>query len=280
MGAVSTFGRGRPKSGSLADIGSLTADFMGSAVSPMSNLTSFNPGWSTPMNRDFLDGPSWGAEFMQAQPSQGWGQNLLGIQPQGAVPNAVYPSGPGGGAVSNVGGAWRALDAHNNEIASTASRTGVPANLLKAMINRESSGNWARDNRVFDGLRGDLMLPFVGIFKAAADSWGLNWNAMVGNKQAQIDGMAHIVNGLAKQYGGYENAAKVYFGGEAALTPEGFTDEYKMNSNIYGSKAIADWRMLDQMAGYTGGYGTGPNPTQPSKPSFSSMMQQYLMKAA
>ena len=69
-----------------------------------------------------------------------------------------------------AGGQWAALDAHNAEINNAAAKFGAPANLLKAMINRESSGNWERDNYVYGGYRGDQMLPFVGIFKKTADS--------------------------------------------------------------------------------------------------------------
>jgi cell wall-associated NlpC family hydrolase len=164
--------------------------------------------------------------------------------------------GAGGGQVGNVGGNWAALDAHNNEIAQAASQYGAPANLIKSMLNRESSGNWARDNRVTTAYRGQRMLPFVGIFESTAKSWGLNFDQMIGNKQAQIAGMAKILSGLAQQYGGYENAAKVYFGGEQALSG-GFTDELGMDSNTYGSQAVQDWKWLDQQSGYTGGYGDG-----------------------
>ena len=160
---------------------------------------------------------------------------------QGAMWNA-------GGSLTNVGGDWAALDQHNNEIGKAASTFGVPANLLKSMINRESSGNWARDNRVYGGFRGDEILPFVGIFRKTAEAWGLDFDAMVGNKQLQIDGMAKIIAGLAKQYGGYDNAAKVYFGGEQALNG-GFTDELGMDSDTYGSKAVADWHYLDTVGG-------------------------------
>jgi cell wall-associated NlpC family hydrolase len=186
--------------------------------------------------------------------------------PSGAGYRQPGSTGYAGGGITTAGGNWTALDAHNPEIASAASRFGVPGNLIKSMINRESSGNWERDNRVYTGLRGQPMLPFVGIFKSTADAWGLDFNAMIGNKQAQIDGMAKILSGLAQQYGGYENAAKVYFGGEGALRPGGFTDELGMSSSSYGQKAIAGWRELDALGGGSsgsgyngGGYGASPS---------------------
>ena len=156
-----------------------------------------------------------------------------------------------GAAAGQTG--YAALDAHNAEINAAASQYGVPANLLKAMINQESSGNWDRDNRVYGGFRNDQILPFVGIFRKTAEAWGLDFDQMIGNKQAQIAGMAKILNGLASQYGGYENAAKVYFGGPGALSG-GFTDELGMDSNTYGSKVVNLWKQFDQQGGYSGGY--------------------------
>jgi cell wall-associated NlpC family hydrolase len=192
-------------------------------------------------------------------PNYGTGQIGNIYTQQGAFADAGQTAqqfGQTGGMATQVGGNWAALDQHNAEINSAASQVGVPANLLKAMINRESSGNWGRDNRIHYGFRNKRMLPFVGIFEDAAQSHGLNFDAMVGNKGAQIAGMATILKNLASQYGGFENAAKVYFGGEAALGG-GFTDELGMDSETYGNTAVRDWKWLDQQAGYSGGYGDG-----------------------
>lgn len=188
-------------------------------------------------------------------PMTGVGAAAAGGSAGGAGSAAGGGFGGGFGGVSVAGGNWAALDAHNNEIANAAAKTGAPPNLLKAMINRESSGNWARDgNRpvYIPGREGSgQILPFVGIFELSAKSHGLDWNGMVNNKQAQIDGMATILTNLANQYGGYENAAKVYFGGEAALAG-GFTDEFGMDSGTYYGKAMNDWKYLDSLAGTSG----------------------------
>jgi cell wall-associated NlpC family hydrolase len=239
----------RGRLGALGQAGSgLTAlkpsqQALSTLYQPIGNQYTAPPGAQTGLGNLYTQG---------AQASQ-FGNKYTQMQAQqqgGAM-------GQAGGQVANVGGAWAALDQHNNEIASVAQAYGAPANLLKAMINRESSGNWGRDNRVTSQYRGERMLPFVGIFESTAKSWGLDFDAMIGNKQAQIAGMATILNGLAQQYGGYENAAKVYFGGPQALTPGGFTDELGMNSNDYGAIAVQDWKWLDQQSGYSGGYGDG-----------------------
>jgi hypothetical protein len=154
----------------------------------------------------------------------------------------------GGGAAGETG--FGALDQHNAEFNNAMAKYGAPANLLKAMVNRESSGDWARDGARVVGLRGDELLPFVGIFRKTAESWGLDFDAMIGNKQAQIDGMAKIMSGLASQYGGYDNAIKVYFGGPAAL--EGtFVDENGLDSNYYYNQAKSMWQEFDAQSGTT-----------------------------
>jgi len=183
---------------------------------------------------------------------------MVGGGPMGQ-PGAM---GAVGGAATMVGGEWAKLDEHNNEINTAAAKFGVPANLLKSMINRESSGNWgAGYDQSYGGFRNDDILPFVGIFRNTADSWGLNYDAMIGNKQAQVDGMATIMKGLSDQYGGFENAVKVYFGGEGALNGGTFVDELGMDSNTYGQKAIDGWKQLDAKSG-GGGYSSGPGAPQ------------------
>lgn len=148
---------------------------------------------------------------------------------------------------------WVALNVHNGEIGLAADAKGVPPNLLKSMINRESSGNWERDGsrtvdvgRVKPDGSPNLILPFVGVFETTATSWGYDFWEMVGNKALQIEVMATILAGLAERYGGFDRAATVYFGGPGALDHV-FCDEFGMCSDEYSRKAINDWRALDTM---------------------------------
>lgn len=158
---------------------------------------------------------------------------------------------------TTVGKAWAVCDQSNDEINAAAMRHGVPANLLKAMVNRESSCNWVRDgHRTGDVGRkkpdGSInhILPFVGIFETTAESWGYDFDAMIGNKAMQIDAMAYGIAKLARDYGGgdFGKAATVYFGGVRALDNV-FCDEYGMCSDEYTRKAVEDWRALDLIAG-------------------------------
>jgi len=176
----------------------------------------------------------------------------LAIHSSGLVERMDRVAGGVLGLVCNAPG-WAPLNAHNTEIGQASDDTGVPPNLLKSMINRESSGNWERDgSRQVDVGRDkpdgspNLILPFVGVFETTAASWGFDFSEMVGNKRLQILVMATILAGLAEKYGGFDRAATVYFGGPDALNHV-FCDEFGMCSDEYTRKAINDWRSLDNM---------------------------------
>ena len=201
--------------------------------------------------------PDWGmgGGFGPAVPALGRPSRMLlgGFQQQpagygqGGSFSGGGSFGGGGGGVSNAAG-WEALNRFNAEFSVAARQTGAPANLLKAMVKHESSGNWERDNYVNYRYRGDALLPFVGMYRKTAESYGINFDSLVGNRQAQINAMGTVLTNLSRQYGGYENATKVYFGGPAALTSAGYTDELGTHSSQY-AVAIQEWKSLDQMGG-------------------------------
>lgn len=222
-----------PRTSAVQTAGFAPLEAFSDFATPQTPRTSFMQGG---------DGFNFGAPVRQA-----FNKGFQGLDQQ--------PTGANAGQVGGMAGesGYALLDQHNNEINAAAAKYGVPANLLKSMINRESSGDWAANNYVYGGYRNDEMLPFVGIFRQTADSWGLDFDSMVGNKQAQIDGMAKIVSGLANQYGGFDNAIKVYFGGEQALNG-GFTDENGLGSDYYYTQAKNLWTELDQKAGFSGNY--------------------------
>jgi len=197
--------------------------------------------------------------------------------------NAFQNIGTGseGGTAAVAGGDWSALDAHNKEINSASSAFGVPSNLLKSMINNESSGNWLRDGYRYTYLdaRGYNILPFVGMTDPAVRSLGLDPQALIGDKQGQINAMAMLVKRLADQYGGFDNAIKVYFRGEQALSGD-IADENGLSSNNYYAKALNNWHYLDGLQGgnsYQQQYGQGGTANVPQKTqSVLSSLQQYL----
>lgn len=219
--------------------------FAAPGISPVSGTTFRDPGFDVG-DRFAPDVPAY--DYRSAfKPSFGVQRDFLfGARSQQAADPAFGSMGTGKGAGAT---GYGALDAHNAEFNTAMGKYGAPANLLKAMVNRESSGNWERDgNRIATFQRHDgswaESLPFVGITKAAADAWGLDFYAMQGNKQAQIDGMAKIMAGLANQYGGWDNAVKVYFGGEDALNGNWY-DENGLGSDYYYKQATDMWREFD-----------------------------------
>lgn len=158
------------------------------------------------------------------------------------------------------------LDQANQYINQAASKYGVPANLIKAMINRESSGNWGRDGSRLVNLRGDTILPYVGIFFKTAVSWGYNPQDLVGNQSLQIDAMANGLSriwnysdpaGSGKKLGdvyGWDGVIKMYFGGEQAVLGT-FTDENGLNSGDYYNRTINEWKAWDQQSGVSSNWG-------------------------
>lgn len=161
----------------------------------------------------------------------------------------------GWGNLTDVGGAWADLDDENRYIAAASWESRTPPNLIKSTLNQESSGNWPRDNRVA-WIRGQRMLPFVGIFESTAKAWGYVFENLIGNRGEQIEAMGVGLSKLSRGYGGFENAATVYFGGPGALESV-FVDEFGMRSDIYAGKVISNWRYLDEV-------GEGKTPVEPT----------------
>jgi cell wall-associated NlpC family hydrolase len=166
------------------------------------------------------------------------------------------------GAAPTTGGNPSGAPTGNALLDAAASAKGVPPAVLAAMVNRESSGDWDANNRIGDVGRFkpdgsiDHILPYVGIFETTAQSWGLDWNAMVGNQQAQLDGMATILNGIKQQQGfdSWTDTAAYYFAGPNYNNPD-WGDELGMTVGQYRSSFDAD------VANYGGstwsGSGTG-----------------------
>ena len=218
----------------------------------------------------------------------GWNQGVSA--PPGQTPTGQgegYNQGAGysgGGAATAVGGNWAALDAHNAEINAVATQYGLPANLLKSMINRESSGNWERDGyRSVDPDGFGELVPFVGVRRAAAESVGINYDQMIGNKQLQIEAMARILARDYQAYGSWEAAASNYLTGDPNAWQTGGTDSAGMRADDYVSKAIEGWQYLDGFSGQSGsglvGGGWGGN-SQVGPSEVVSAATSYAGRAA
>ncbi len=151
------------------------------------------------------------------------------------------------------------LDDASGDINSASAKYGVPANLIKAMIARESSGDWARDGSraVYLDSRGESILPYVGIMESTAAAWGYNFQSLIGNRAGQIDAMANGLSRLYQQVGGqygWEGVINTYYSGDptGGYTP---SDSYQYGTTSqYLSQVKGWWDQLDAASGSTGTY--------------------------
>lgn len=155
-----------------------------------------------------------------------------------------------GGTGSATTSSYAALDAHNAEINAVAAKVGVPANLLKSMINRESSGNWERDgNYSIDPDGNGELIPFVGVRRATAASVGIDYDQMLGNKALQIEAMARVLARDHSAYGSWEAAASNYLTGDPQAYLTGGTDSQGRRADTYVADAMSLWHELDGSSG-------------------------------
>lgn len=166
----------------------------------------------------------------------------------------------GGGMAAPTGPSFAGghLDDATHEINAAAAKWGVPANLVKAILAKESTGNWGEYGGYAIPSRGERILPYSGIFESTAKSWGYDFNAMIGNRGLQIDAVASGLSRLYGQYGsqyGWEGVASVYFSGRPV--PSGWVDELGNSDTQYVQQVIGWWKMLDEQSGGSGGAASG-----------------------
>jgi len=185
----------------------------------------------------------------------------------------MYPGGTG--AIGAYGGgplpdaAFSALNDDKGFIAAASSKFGVPPSVLGALLIRESSGDFAGNglsgqstwvDHDGDGVKTEIV-PYTGILRPTAESYGISFESLIGNPQAQVDAMAQIMAYINQNNAGgdWGKSLAYYFGGSAALNG-GFTDSLGMPSNVYASKAISEMNTLA-----AGGWGSVPAMTSPSQ---------------
>jgi murein DD-endopeptidase MepM/ murein hydrolase activator NlpD len=137
-------------------------------------------------------------------------------------------------------------------IDQAAAKNGLPPAVLASFVNRESSGNWEANQTPNCTIRPEsgCLLPYVGIFETTARSWGIDFNSLIGNQQAQLDAMAKIINGIKQQQGftNWEDVAAYYFAGPNWNNPD-WADENGLT--------VAQYRegFTTYVNQYGGGYG-------------------------
>jgi hypothetical protein len=143
----------------------------------------------------------------------------------------------GGQPLPLLVGGFEALNDDAPYIAQASAKWGVPPSVLGALLIRESSGDYAGNGNNGQP-RYDVrpesggLLPYVGMFQTTAESYGIDFNSLIGNPAAQIDAMAQVIRYIYDNNAGGDwlNAAAYYFGG-----PAGITDEFGMSTGQYAS---------------------------------------------
>ncbi len=142
------------------------------------------------------------------------------------------------------------FDDATDAINRSAAKWGVPPNFLKTIIAQESSGDWNKNNYTHS-LRGDQMYPYIGMFRKTIESRlpGVNFDALAGNRDAQIDAAAGVIRkiydqlqGMNPSYG-WDNVACYYYSGRP--TPDGWKDERGVSNRSYYEQTLKFWRFLE-----------------------------------
>lgn len=143
------------------------------------------------------------------------------------------------------------------EIAAAANKYGIPANLLKVMIARESSGDWASNaHATYLPSRGERIVGYTGIMESTARAWGYDFDSLVGNRALQIDAMANGLQRLYSQVGGqygWDGVIATYYSGnpDQSYTP-GDSVQYGTTSQ-YVNDVKSWWQQEDAWTKANGG---------------------------
>ena len=180
----------------------------------------------------------------------------------------------GGGGTSVAGGQWSTLDSMNGYIDQASASTGVPANLIKAMLARE--GSFGNDKYTVR-LRNDDLYAFNGMFRKTAESRGIDFDRMLSDDAYAVWAMGETLRQIQQETGfqNWDDVAGYYFAGPNFNNPN-WGDETGVNTvwnYTYGpTGVITRWHELDQMAG------TGDLPTVPRTSFGNNWVVQQAMQ--
>lgn len=138
-------------------------------------------------------------------------------------------------------------DWQDQEILAAAQKHGVPVNFMKAIIHRESQG-MASELRLHP-LRGEWLVPYTGIFRSAARSWGFSdaqFYESAENHALAVDimgrGLRYWYDELQRrnpQYGWLQVAATWYSGDPTGATTP--SDSYQYGTTREYVRDIENW---------------------------------------
>lgn len=161
------------------------------------------PGGSTPVGYGSVPGsvglpePQFGSDPFLHGP---YGEYLMGRQQEWMETlNSLQPTA--GGTVTSPGGSWAQVDQWDTQVQQASSQTGVPANLIKAVMRRESGG--VPGSTSVAGAQGLMqVMPMWG------QTWGLDLSDPAQNILA---GAMHLKKDY-DNYGNWDMAIRAYLG--------------------------------------------------------------------
>lgn len=140
------------------------------------------------------------------------------------------------------------------DIAAAAAKWGIPANFMKAMVARESSGDWQGNAYSVASVRGGARIfGYTGVFYDTARAWGYsNPAAAEGNRAMQLDMMGNGLRRLLDQSPNHDlrQVANMYFSG--TWEPTGYVDELGSRDSEYSSTVMSWYNALNASSGVSG----------------------------
>lgn len=231
----------------------LTAGLMDPTQQQFGGLTKLSGASIGSGQQDSLTG-SFGSGL---QKIKGADIGKFGMGP-GVVPQTGTTGSTMGGA-GNVGGDWSGVERWSDAINASASKYGVPVNLVKAIMKLESGGD---PNAV--GAPG-----VWGPMQVHSGVWGQGpWSY---DPVANIDKGVEILAGNYRQYGSWDMAIQAYLGFG--------TDMYGTSNTEYRDVVMNNWNALNNAAGGAG-LGSGGWQTTTTVPNVGSANGNRVLQEA
>lgn len=151
-------------------------------------------------------------------------------------------SGSTTGGTGNVGGDWSSVEQWSATIQQAAKKYGVPVNLIKSVMMRESGG---QNLAINDS-------SAVGPMQVTTNNWsGLGYNLY--DPSENIMAGAAVLRQMYDTMGSWEGAVRAYLAGPGGAY-QNVTDSFGTNPDSYWADVNANWQKLN---GATGGAGLG-----------------------
>lgn len=168
----------------------------------------------------------------------------------------------GGQAGTSLGGDWGGVDQWNATITQAAAKYGVPANLIKAVMMRESGGQNL-------GINGSMA---VGPMQVTTNNWsGLGYDLYDPNQNIMAG--AAVLKQMYDSMGTWEGAVRAYLAGPGGAYSNA-TDSFGTDPTSYWNDVSQYWNQLNN-GGASAGMGYNPGGGDIVKDMFGSYVPDW-----